>query len=299
MPDEHSVLSARSLGDVVEALVGAGDLDAGAEARVRAAGPLEDVGSGRHVPGVGVEAHRGVRPSGCDVSEVQGSAAGAVVVLVRARDLGEQVEGALAEQVDVVLPGEAREQGRELGGAGRRSHRCAVQVGELGARREHVVGDGVEHDARDDFSVELGGDRDAPVGETAREVGGAVDRVDDPAQGGLARAAGLFAQDDRAGCAVWRIPAMAASAARSWIVTTSCTSRLNDTLMSERNAASRAGAAVRAAVSARARRSSGEGCVVMVLLGVRGIDSGARERRVNARRPLAGRLDPVSRGVAE
>ena len=51
-----------------------------------------------------------------------------------------------------------------------------------GMGREHLVGDRVVEEADHRLAVGDQADRDAPVADAAKEVGGAVDRVDDPEQ---------------------------------------------------------------------------------------------------------------------
>ena len=62
---------------------------------------------------------------------------------------------------------------------------------------EHLVADGVDHHADDDLAVDLGGDRHVEAGEAVEVVGGAVERVDDPAHAAACPAvlAALLAED--------------------------------------------------------------------------------------------------------
>ena len=69
---------------------------------------------------------------------------------------------------------------------------AVVEVGAVAALgAEQLVAQGVEDDAGGDLAMLLERDRDRPVRQAVQEVGGAVERVDDPAI--VRRAAGLGA----------------------------------------------------------------------------------------------------------
>ena len=61
---------------------------------------------------------------------------------------------------------------------------------------EELVGDDVVHDAATDRAVDLGGDRHVEAGEAVEVVGGAVERIDDPADAAGAAAVGALLAED-------------------------------------------------------------------------------------------------------
>lgn len=160
-----------------------------------AAGFVDEEDAGGLVPGVEAEFPEGVKAPGGDVGEVEGGGASA------ADTVGEH--GHLVEEVDIdvlvaACRGEAggKEAFFEAGGAGD-ADRAVVEVSAGAAfGGKHLLAEGVEDDAGDEFAGVFQGEGDIEHGEAVGEVGGAVEGVDVPAEVGVGLMTTAFLGDD-------------------------------------------------------------------------------------------------------
>ena len=165
---------------------------------VPAAGQLQQVAARGDVPGVGAEVEGGVGPTRGHVRQAECTATG----VAHRREALHQ--SAVAAQAEVFVGGEVRGHGvvGEHGGLVTRGESARVdrlaaepRAGVVGG--EEVASDGFVDDARDDRVVDDRGDRHAPEGDTAGEVGGSVDGIDVPGRAALALRAVLLAHHRR------------------------------------------------------------------------------------------------------
>ena len=162
------------------------------------AGFADQQDSGGHVPGIETEFPERVEPAAGDIGQVDRRRPGAADAVRR--------HGHLVIEVDVhvvmtLAAGEAGG-GEAIGEARRLRHVNAAVVqpcSRSALGREHFSMERVIDHARDQLARALQAERDVEHGKCVREVGGAVQRIDVPAEFGSSVVAAAFFGDDAVG----------------------------------------------------------------------------------------------------